>query len=322
MKTVAVYYHKADLDGLMSGVVANYYLSPRCDAVDLIPADYGDDFLALLPRDPSVYDDIYVIDVSDRVLFEALGKKITWIDHHITAMQGEHKMPPVRDQYTVNGVAACRLAFRYFTDINYMFNERDYYFNRQNLQEPWVVALAGEYDIWDKTSPLAEKLNFGVTLEFANIQYLFEQTKKIYVPPLKSHDVGFLAGNKNISSQGYNYEFINHLVLKGEGVLSYVRSTSEKTKGTSVSFEDKKGIAFNTHIRSSLIFDLKNHQEHDFMMVWNWQGGERARVSFYSEKDSVDVSKIAVRYGGGGHSKAAGCQMKIYDLMKFLDMKI
>lgn len=34
--------------------------------------------------------------------------------------------------------------------------------------------------------------------------------------------------------------------------------------------------------------------------------GKKWTVSLYSKKDNVDCSKIATKYGGGGHKKAAG----------------
>lgn len=45
MNKIAIIYHGADLDGVLSGVIANWKLSfdPNND-ITLIPADYGDNF--------------------------------------------------------------------------------------------------------------------------------------------------------------------------------------------------------------------------------------------------------------------------------------
>ena len=40
-----------------------------------------------------------------------------------------------------------------------------------------------------------------------------------------------------------------------------------------------------------------------------------AFVSFRSHKDGPDVSKLAKRYGGGGHVHAAGCSMSPHVLV-------
>ena len=40
-------------------------------------------------------------------------------------------------------------------------------------------------------------------------------------------------------------------------------------------------------------------------------------LSFYTEKNNVDVSKIAATFGGGGHQKAAGAS-KLPQLPEFL----
>ena len=49
--------------------------------------------------------------------------------------------------------------------------------------------------------------------------------------------------------------------------------------------------------------------KHDLMIAYRW-GCDIGLwyVSIYTEKDDIDVSKIAVSLGGGGHKKAAGFQ--------------
>lgn len=322
MKNAAVFYHKADLDGVMSGVIAKYYLSPRREVVDLIPIDYGDDFIKALPKDEKEYDEIYVIDVSDRKLFEKLGHKITWIDHHKVIEDKE--FPPVKDRHCMIGVAACRLALRYFTDINYHFDTPEYYKNRVNPNEPWVVTLAGEYDIWDKSSLLAERFNFGVIdISFERVELLFKQTKAIYAPTDKYKDSKFLKDNKNTSSPEKDFAWIEHLINKGEGALEYIRSTDKRVAGVPVTIcfnndnngvSTARGVSYNTHIKTSLIHDLKDDEQ--FTMVWNYHGGDKVKVSFYSDK--IDVSNIANRFGGGGHKGAAGCSIDIPEFVKIL----
>lgn len=318
-KNCAVYYHKADLDGLMSGVIAEYYLKPRYDTVDLIPIDYGDDFIKELPKDEAFYDDIYVIDVSDARLFEVLGHKVCWIDHHISAhnkvISGEIVKP--KDTFFINGVSACRLAFRYFTaGPDYAFDDLDFYRFRKNFIEPWVVALAGEYDIWDNTSPLAKRFNFGIPNDFKFVRMLFEKTKHIYAPNNKTQDHKYLEDNKH--NQGY--DLINYLVTKGEGAIDFIMETDKRVKGQKFAlsltpFSHRyRGIAFNTHIKSSLVHVLQ--EDEDFTMVWCWDE-DKCKVSFYSE-GKVDVSQFAGKFGGGGHAGAAGCQMSMFQLLELI----
>lgn len=316
-RNVAVYYHKADLDGLMSGVIAEYYLAPRTNKVDLIPIDYGDDFVKALPQDESFYDDIYVIDVSDDKLFEKLGHKIIWIDHHISAynkvISGKTAKP--KDTFFIEGVAACRLAFRYFTaNGDHQFDTLELFKDRVIQNEPFVVTLAGEYDIWDNDSPLAKRFNFGIPNSFSFVRMLFRMTNDILRPKNKLQDNQFLDINK--SKEGYS--LINYLVTKGEGAIEFIMETDKRISGSKfeveVSGKIYKGIAFNTHIKSSLVHNLK--EDEDFTMVWCWNEG-RIKASFYSE-GKVDVSQIAMQYSGGGHRGAAGCQMSMAQLLELI----
>lgn len=315
-KKAAVFYHRADLDGLLSGVIAKHYLSPRCDEVILIGADYGDDFIGDLNKkiNPDELESIYVIDLSDKALFEKYGDKIVWIDHHVSAI---NSMPRVHDQYTIDGVAACRLAFAYFTDVNYVFYDLPHYRNRENPNEPWIVQLAGEYDIWDKDSPLARKFNFGIENKFEVVESIFKDTKGILNPGPKKKDIQYLEANKNTDENYYNYALINYLINKGEGAIDHIRQTEFRCKGIPVNILGMRGIAFNTHIKSSLIAEIAA-QDYDFVMAWNYYGENKVKASFYSEK--VDCSKIAVSFGGGGHKGAAGAALHIADMLKILNI--
>lgn len=323
-KRIAIYYHKKDLDGVMSGVIARHYLAARRDPsmIDMIGIDYGQDFIGALPRPGDEYETIYVLDVCDRALFEAFGKKIVWIDHHINAQKGDGRMPRVRDCFFVDGVAACRLVFDYMTfGPDYVLHGKSHFFDRKNPDEPWIVALAGEFDIWDKTSPLAERFNFGcteLTPEF--VEFLFLSTKKIKVPAMKSWDICHLEENKLVSDADRDYSFIKHITTKGEGVLAFIKNVEERIKPIDIVINGYKGKAYNTHIKSSLI--AKPDGE-DFLMVWslNEGSGGDAEVSFYGGRNpniELNVGKLAAKFGGGGHVNAAGCRMTQPDLMNIL----
>lgn len=72
--------------------------------------------------------------------------------------------------------------------------------------------------------------------------------------------------------------------------------------GFEVEFECHKCIACNAGKASSKLFDSLN-KNYDIMMPFVFDG-EQYTVSLYSKK--VDVSKVAEKYGGGGHTGAAG----------------
>jgi nanoRNase/pAp phosphatase (c-di-AMP/oligoRNAs hydrolase) len=49
-------------------------------------------------------------------------------------------------------------------------------------------------------------------------------------------------------------------------------------------------------------------EDYDIMIPFSFNG-EEWNVSLYTKKD-IDVGKIAIKYGGGGHAKAAGFRCK------------
>jgi oligoribonuclease NrnB/cAMP/cGMP phosphodiesterase (DHH superfamily) len=305
MKNVAVFYHKADLDGLMSGVIAKYYLTPRFNTVSLIPINYNDDFEAALPHPASFYEDIYIIDVSDATFMEKYGSKIIYIDHHKWAMD---TMPKVKDRHCIDGVAACRLAFDYLAGgPDYVFHNKEHFVDRVNPLEPLCVAILGEFDIWDKTSPLAEKLNYGQDLRFNSVEFLFNQTKGICVgdvgellgPANKKMDVDFLERSKNISELYRDFSYLHYIVTKGEGAIEYVKTAVERIK--------PKKITINGH----------EGDEDQFVMTWHLNNEDKnPSCSFRSSK--IDVSQIARQYGGGGHKAAAACRMSLSQLFEII----
>lgn len=315
-ETVAVFYHNKDNDGILSGVIAEYYLQARCQTVDLIPINYGDDFEKALPLSASLYDSIYIIDVSDEKFMQKYGEKIIYIDHHKWAMD---TMPKVKDRHCIDGVAACRLTFDYLASgPNYVFHTKEYFKERLNPMEPLVVAIIGEFDIWDKSSILAERLNYGQEVNFAKMKYLFKETKGILVEdsPIKTCDNLALEINSTKIKPGRDWGYLKYIVDKGEGALAYVQNSVDNITPEEFKCGEMNGVYFNTAIDASLVsmcYRLKEGQ--DFLMVWSLSS-KGVKASFRSSK--VDVSEIARKFKGGGHKAAASCKMKLHELLEFI----
>lgn len=315
MKSV-ILYHQADLDGVLSGVIAKYYLSLRHETVEAIGSDYH---LPINIEALDKFDNIYVIDFSNKELFESkLAKKIIWIDHHASAI--EEFRPLKLNQFCIDGVAACRLAFQFFTNINYSMLDKEDFFARK-VQEPFVITLAGEFDIWDLTSPCARPFNFGIAdLSFSNIDILFKSTKSILCPgPRKNRDESYLEEliEKLASIDGREPKRIYNAIQRGKGVVDYINSTSYRVPPNFVIIDGKRGRVFNTHVFSSLVHT--NTENEDFIMVWSHLGGNKVKVSFYSEK--INCFELAKKFGGGGHKGAAGCTIDLFTLGNILFTK-
>ena len=106
MKTTVI-YHSADFDGIFCREIARKFLP---DA-ELIGWDYAN------PKIPVPEGKFYILDLSPECLEPEIlpmsdAGRMVWIDHHASAIK---KFPEVFPGYRIDGVAACRLAWQYFT---------------------------------------------------------------------------------------------------------------------------------------------------------------------------------------------------------------
>jgi oligoribonuclease NrnB/cAMP/cGMP phosphodiesterase (DHH superfamily) len=305
MTKIAILYHKADLDGVLSGVIAYEALikNPQTN-ITAFGCDYGDDLKALKL---DLFDKIYIIDFSDEWLLtnEKLKNKITLIDHHISCINKNYNV----SKYLINGVAACRLTYQFFHNQDYSWLNDIHYINRL-VKEPYIVTLAGEHDIWDKESPDAKYLTYGISdLSFSNIQFVWNQLRFVFEKAQKGKDKVYIDARR--LDEGY--DLLNRYVNgRGEGAIEFISNTYLYLKSVKVNIMGLTGYAYNTNIRSSLIAPQKG----DFTMVWCYEGNPKIKVSLYSE--TVDVSKIAVSLGGGGHRGACGFQVYPHVLTQML----
>lgn len=305
MKTTVI-YHSADFDGLFCREIAKKFLP---DA-ELIGWDFPD-----APLDLVGLGRIYVLDLPvDRVFGftynpeDAKGcppqnpEGLFWIDHHKTSIDTH---PEGISGYRIDGVAACRLAWQWFTHNDkldeacetgvYPVRDRrlptkEEFVNR-TVTEPLAVRLAGEYDIWDKRDPRAELFQHGLRSE-----------------PLTDGDWKLLLSMDN--SDGRT------IVLLEQGrVLQYSKTKENESiithQGFTLELEGLKFLACNSARYNSQLFAAGLKSEHDGCLGFNWDG-KQWRVSLYhaTGKEHHDLSAIAKKFGGGGHRGACGFQVK------------
>jgi hypothetical protein len=307
-----VLFHSADWDGLFCREIARKFLP---DA-ELIGWDFSDEPIGI----PS--GQIYVLDLPcDRPFgftfppgkapekAEGFGNLI-WIDHHKSSIESHPKDIP---GYRIDGVAACRLAWQWFQTLNHL-KDSGYHnpneamktddvglpskqdFIERKVEEPLAVRLAGEYDIWDKRDPNAELFQHG----------------------LRSRELGpdtwdiLLSGptQPEGDKQGLAELYVETLLEAGEA-LQYARTKENesiiKHNGFTMHWEGLCFLACNAARYNSLLFTAGLKPEHDACLGFNWNG-KAWTVSFYHApgKEHIDLSVLAVKYGGGGHRGAAG----------------
>lgn len=295
MKTTVV-YHSADYDGIFCREIARKFL-PNAE---LIGWNFGDAKIKM-PE-----GQVYILDLSPDCIEGIAGlgqtacvdehdylKRIIWIDHHKTSIE---KWPSSIRGYRIDGVAACRLAWQWFTGKQefagtYELPARQSYIDRI-ISEPLAVRLAGEYDIWDKRDPCAETLQYGLRcrdLTLADWDDLL---------CVKVHSVlGSLLDDGEVA-QRYAQKMDSDLV---------------KHRSYRMEWEGLNWLVLNTGRFNSLTFTALDVPEtgHDALMGYMFNG-KVWTVSLYHAKDrtDLDLSTIAMKHGGGGHKGACGFTCK------------
>lgn len=290
MKSTLVIHHSADLDGICSREVAKRALG---DTADYLGWDYGQPLPDLAP-----YKTVYLIDISfPPEVMAANAAKLIWIDHHKSAIEanaGTHIAG-----YRIDGVAACRLAYQWFENLkadgqgDYILPVKQDYVDRK-VSEPYAVRLLGEYDIWDKRDPSTDLFQLAMQAE-------------------KTPDWDLLmviAPNRVVE----NRALIVSLVEKGRAIQAYtdgINAQISVERGFDVRFEGLTFRALNIARCNSMTFTAALKSHHDGCLAYFFNG-TKWRFSLYHApgKEMHDLSKIAVKHGGGGHRGACGFEME------------
>ena len=195
-----------------------------------------------------------------------ITKDIVWIDHHISTIKKYEHLN--LPGLRINGTAACELCWIYFFPHVYM---------------PETVMHIGDYDVWKFAFGNASKqLQLGIRTYDTNID------SEMW--------------DKWLSSGYYPQEELE----KGEIIQTYQDNFYKgviKSLSFFTTFEGYTCICVNQGSTGSLIFDSVE-DDYDIMIPFSFNGS-KWKVSLYTAKE-IDVSVIAVKYGGGGHAKAAG----------------
>lgn len=265
-------YHIADHDGKGSAAV--------------VKSIYPDtEFMGLnhdmeIPYDEiRKHDQIVVCDISlplDFMFELSENKDFTWIDHHISVIKeydeavknGKKEIKGLRRV----GTAAICLTWEYFYP---------------DKPVPEGIKLIGLNDIFDLKDKRVRPFEYAVQSLGVN-----RPQDKIWEKLI----------NNKID--------IKATVEKGEAILSWIKIRNYRlvrSLGFESQFMGYKCICANMPQGYSEFFDsLPNIKEYDVMINFYMNKKNTWNLSFYTDKDNVDVSKIAATFGGGGHQKAAG----------------
>jgi len=344
MKNIAIIYHSADHDGLLSNEVCRYFLEREHPKASI--HSYGWDYGRPVPtpklthqldRNPNepvraewaLYDAIYIVDLSvDELMARPeLRDKIVWIDHHKSAIEKWDAPTPTPQPnelfrgIRIDGVAACRLCWSWFTwgklPKGVLPSKQDYIppltksvFVDREIKEPLLIRLAGEYDIWDHRDPDAKALQFGLRA-LSDWDY-----RKL----VDNEFMGAVTGARTCSDE------LVSAVMTGRAIKSYCDKQNDEYSAAyshTIMFEGLTFCALNIGQRgNSDLLKGGIKPEHDACFAWRYTGNDNmVMVSLYhiAGKEHHDLSKIAVKYGGGGHKGACGFRITLLELQEILD---
>lgn len=272
------------------------------------------------------WDAIYIVDLSvDELMARPeLRDKIVWIDHHKSAIEkwdrppsNDNPEPTIFKGYRIDGVAACRLCWQWFTFDNGPHGDprthpSDIYtpskqnFIDRTVSEPRLIRLAGEYDVWDHRDPDTKALQFGLrSLNHERFSELIDEQ---------------FTGNSCMP---------NGILLKtigiGRTIKSYIdqQNAENALKNTcTVRFAGLRFCCLNIGGpgNSDMVQPAYDPAKHDALMVWGYRG-DHVSVSMYHApgREELDLSDIAKQWNGGGHKGACGFRITLLQMVEILN---
>lgn len=302
MGRVICFYHRADLDGVCSAAIVH---KAHPDAI-LLGVDYGDDFdEAITGAEITKEDTVFVVDFTFTqdgdfhwmVDLRGACKELIWVDHHKSAVDMAVLIGEEFNGVRRVGTAGCELTWEWLF---------------AGSRTPPSVTRLGRYDVFD-TSDQANWDRFILPFQYGvrSIPGIYDPYDCTWPPVLRSReDFAFGIINTGKGILAYENQRLENACNKGArtGILTLTGGDGEA--------DEVKFIHMNTtDFRSQAFESVYNEKDHTFMLAWAWEG-DHWRFGAYTTHDDVDCSKIAKKYGGGGHQKAAGWQSRT--LPKFL----
>lgn len=214
--------------------------------------------------------DIYFIDFAYKPeLMKGIidaNKRVVVIDHHVTAKDAAAMAHESLYKMENSGSV---LAWEYFHD---------------NKPTPRLLLYIEDNDLWKFEISKSRE----IFMYLQTVEWDFKEWKRLATRIEKAET------RKNIIDKGSSI-----LSFEKNIVDALVRNSSEL-----VEFEGYKIYAVNSPIAASDIGHILSEKQPPMAIIWS-ERDHKVIVSMRSD-GSVDVAKLAEKYGGGGHKAAAG----------------
>ena len=272
------FYHN-DIDGKSAGAIVarktgNY------NKEDYIMYDYSKPIPVevIKPGETVYFVDLSFspasLDALKTIVYD-LECDLIWCDHHNSSMELLKQYPEFADikGYRRIGISGAALTYMYLYGSTYQWI-------------PQFLKHISDFDCW--------LFKYEHTLEFK------------YAIEMHDHDALDLLWNQLMrDEQNQSHPLLNTMIKDGTVIKEYVERELESYRDRYAyesEIEGHKCLVVNRS-SNSLIFGDRI-KDYPVVALWAFDG-ERYRYSIYSE-NGVDCSKIAEKYGGGGHKGASG----------------
>ena len=278
LRNIVVFYHRGDLDGVSSGAIMSKMFKHQ--DLTLIGVEYGDTINEIkLTKDADL---VYVVDFTfepfDRMLRLNKEKNLIWIDHHKSSLEKVALYPEIKFKGVLgdNTKSAAYLTWEYFSG---------------DTEVPYTIKQISLFDTWQHNGA-DDILNFYYGMEAKSKMNPNADMWKEMFTPRQTMELEVTIEKIGQSIRDYN-------IMKE---AAYAFDHAFETE-----FEGYKAIAINIGFPGSMKFkSVYNPDKHDIMIGFSRQANHKWKFSIYSEKKYIDCSAICKKYGGGGHSLAAG----------------
>ncbi len=225
--------------------------------------------------------------------FNKFQKNFIWIDHHrLKDAEIEEEIKGITGIRDHNN-SACVLVWKYF-----------------NKGAPEFVKYVEDMDLGKWELPNGKEFFAG--LKDGNCNF----TKEVVTDTFNLIDFDNFEEKKE------------EIIKKGKVIREHQRDHVQKISrsGKIVNFEGYKTFIINTIFHGSIIseflWEMPEYKDIDIVLVYHkTQKVDLYRISMRSYKETVDLSVLAKKFGGGGHPRASGLSIKDIKKLDFKEWK-
>ena len=304
-----IFAHSHCTDGLCAASIMKRAINICFNTEDIVVifARYGAEKKALEQAEIDDKTDVYIVDFSfsreDTLDIAKKCANLVILDHHITALEkleGIEKESSNIEFFFNNNMSGATL-------VSGFVSKRFLDFGKSQVVVNYVAAMVEDRDLW--SFKLKDTKAFG--------EFVFSQIEPNDIDAFS--EILFDSDMKKIQS----YVDLGNILDKNK--KKQVNQRLEQMQNPTVleipypETSEQVQIIFVNETQSDLVSELGNSICKKFqkpVCLYKILSNGMVSLSFRSMDNLIDMSKVAVALGGGGHRNACGAEMSLEDFKK------